>query len=59
MEPASKVPRMAARCDPAASMTARRSSILVSSVGIWATRSDSPVPRRSKVIRRENDASRS
>ncbi len=58
--PPSENPKNAARCEPTASITARRSSIRTSRVGSWssATRSESPVPRLSKMIRRENDASR-
>ena len=44
---------------PAASITARTSSIRSSRVGTSATGSDSPVPRLSKRIRRENEPSRS
>ena len=40
-----------ARSEPAASITARTSSIRVSSVGAPSTRSDMPVPRLSKIIR--------
>ena len=47
-----------ARCEPTASITARRSSIRSSSVAT-ATRSDRPVPRLSNMIKRLNDASRS
>jgi hypothetical protein len=47
----------AACSEPAASMTARTSSIRVSSVGAPTTWSDMPVPRLSKWIGRENDAS--
>ena len=49
-------PSIAARSDPAASITARTSSMRVSSVGDLLTRSDRPVPRLSKRIRRENEA---
>jgi hypothetical protein len=45
----------AARREPAASMTARRSSILVSKLGAPITGSDIPVPRLSNRIRRVND----
>jgi hypothetical protein len=48
----SEMPTIAARADPTASITARTSSILVSSVGAPGTRSDMPVPRLSKTIRR-------
>ena len=40
-------------------MTARTSSIRCSRVGTSATGSDSPVPRLSKMIRRENELIRS
>lgn len=56
--PPSEMPNSAARCEPTASITTRTSSIRCSSVGISATRSDSPVPRLSKRIRREKDPSR-
>ena len=55
--PPSEAPRSAARSEPTASMTARTSSIRVSSVGAPLTRSDIPWLRLSKRIRRENDAS--
>ena len=53
-------PKSAARSDPAASITARTSSMRCSSVARLAsgTRSDIPVPRLSKRIRRLKDASR-
>ena len=51
-------PSSAARSEPTASSTARTSSICVSSVSVRG-RSERPVPRLSKRIRRENDASRS
>ncbi len=48
---------MSAACaTPAASMTARMSSIRCSNVGEPPTRSDSPVPRLSNKMSRENDA---
>ena len=53
----STTPKIAARWEPTASMTARRSSIRASSVGAPETRSDIPVPRLSKRINRENSAS--
>jgi hypothetical protein len=56
---ASNVPKSAARVDPTASSTARTSSIRVSSDGVSRTRSDSPAPRRSNLISRENRARRS
>ena len=52
----SERPKSAARCEPTASMTARTSSIRVSSVGAPLTGSDMPVPRLSNLISRENDA---
>ena len=45
----SEIPHSAARSEPAASITARTSSIRCSSVGASATGSDSPDPRRSNV----------
>jgi hypothetical protein len=48
---------IAARFDPAASMTARMSSIRVSRSGMPAPRSERPVPRLSNRISRENEAS--
>ena len=48
---------MAARSDPAASMTARMSSMRTSAEAKSATRSESPVPRLSNRISRENVAS--
>ena len=53
----SEIPISAARSEPAASITARTSSMRCSSVGASATGSDSPEPRRSKLITRANDAS--
>ena len=54
---ASECPSSAARSEPTASRTARTSSIRCSSVGSlsFGTRSESPVPRLSKRIRRENE----
>ena len=52
------MPSTAARSDPTASMTAPMSSIRSSIDGGPATGSDIPVPRLSKMINRENDASR-
>ncbi len=49
----SATPNTAARREPTASMTARRSSIRASSVGAPATRSDMPVPRLSNRRSRE------
>jgi hypothetical protein len=57
--PPSERPRRAARSEPAASITARTSSIRVSRLAMPATRSDAPVPRLSKTISRANDAMRS
>jgi hypothetical protein len=61
MFPPSDTPKIAARSDPTASRTVRMSSIRCSSVGraLSDTRSDNPVPRLSKMIRREKEASRS
>jgi hypothetical protein len=56
--PPSEYPNSAARSLPAASITACTSSIRVSRSGRPAGRSDNPVPRLSKRISRENDASR-
>ena len=57
----SETPKSAARSEPTASHTAWTSPIRVSSVGNAesGTRSDSPVPRLSNRISRENVASRS
>src|SRR5262245_34073173 len=55
--PPSETPISAARLEPVASNTALTSSMRSSSVGI-ATRSERPVPRLSKRIRREKEASR-
>ncbi len=61
MGPPSETPNTAARADPAASMTARTSSIRCSSEGSRSagTRSDIPVPRLSKMSTRAISASRS
>ena len=61
MLPPSEAPKIAARSDPTASMTARTSSIRCSSVGssLAGTGSDIPVPRLSNRISRENEARRS
>ena len=55
----SESPNSAARCDPAASITARMSSERSSRVAIFLTRSERPVPRLSNTITRLNDAIRS
>ena len=52
--PPSSVPVIAARSEPAASITASTSSICSSSVGAPDSGSDSPDPRRSNVITRAN-----
>jgi hypothetical protein len=57
--PPSPQPTNAARSDRAASMTARTSSARCSSVTIPGTRSESPVPRLSKMITRPMAPSRS
>ena len=57
--PPSAPPSSAARSEPAASITARMSSIISSNEPSARIRSESPVPRRSNMIRRENDAIRS
>ena len=59
MFPPSEWPKSAVRSEPAASRTARTSSIRSSSVGnlSFGTRSESPVPRLSNRIRREKEAS--
>src|SRR5438876_221600 len=56
MLPPSEAPKMAARSEPTASITARTSSIRCSSVGSWSagTGSDIPVPRLSNRITRED-----
>ena len=58
--PPSETPSSTARSEPTASITARTSSRRCSSVGSFSTGtgSDSPVPRLSKRIRRDIDASR-
>jgi hypothetical protein len=58
--PPSDTPNRLARVEPAASSTARTSSMRASSPGsaLTGTRSDSPVPRLSNRISRENEASR-
>src|SRR5438034_6747293 len=56
--PPSEYPTSAACGERAASITARTSSIRCSSVGMSLTRSESPVPRLSKRINRENEARR-
>ena len=53
------MPRIAACFEPAASITARMSSIRASRVGSPTSRSESPVPRLSKMISREKEAMRS
>jgi hypothetical protein len=58
MGPPSETPMMAARFDPAASITARMSSIRVSRSGMPVVLSESPVPRLSNWISRENEARR-
>ncbi len=57
--PPSSIAYTAARSEPAASITATTSSICSSSVGARPSGSDSPVPRRSNMISRLNEASRS
>jgi len=54
--PPSEKPTTAARRDPAASITARTSSMRVSRSGIPVTRSERPVPRLSKMISRQKSA---
>ena len=56
--PPSEIPNSVACSDPAASITARTSSIRCSSVGRVATGSESPVPRLSSRIKRQKDVSR-
>jgi hypothetical protein len=56
--PPSETPKMAARCEPTASITARMSSIRSCIVGALVAGSDMPVPRLSKTISRANDARR-
>jgi hypothetical protein len=48
--------RIAARDEPAASITARTSSIRASSPGVPLMRSDIPTPRWSNTITLANDA---
>ena len=57
--PPSDTPRTTVRSEPTASITARASSIRTSSDGSRSsdTRSESPTPRLSNTITRENDAS--
>ena len=55
----SDIPISAARSEPAASITARTSSIRSSSVAAFGTGSESPTPRRSKRITRANELRRS
>ena len=54
--PPSDCPIKAAHSEPAASITARTSSMRVSRLGTPLTRSDMPVPRLSKRISRQNEA---
>jgi hypothetical protein len=58
--PPSEMPSSAARREPAASITARTSSMRCSSVGrlFSSTRSESPVPRLSNTMSREKRARR-
>jgi len=56
-DPESPAAKTTALDDPAASSTARRSSIRTSSGGAPSTRSESPLPRLSNVIRRKRCAS--
>ena len=56
--PPSDIPNRVPRREPAASITARMSSIRWSIDGGLTTGSDMPVPRLSNTISRENDASR-
>ena len=58
--PPSEVPNTTPRSESAASITGRRSSIRVSRLGSCdsGTRSDSPTPRLSNRIRRDDEASR-
>ena len=53
----SDMPSSAARLEPAASITARTSSIRSSSVAARSTGSERPTPRRSKRITRANEPS--
>ena len=52
----SRLAQKTARCDPAASMTAPRSSIRASSVAASRIRSESPVPRLSSIRTRPASA---
>ena len=58
--PPSEIPKTTARSEAAASIAARRSSIRVSRLGSCdsGTRSDSPTPRLSNRIRRDDEANR-
>lgn len=58
MAPPSSTPKITARSIPAASMTAITSSTCSSTGGMGATRSESPVPRRSIMAGRDESASR-
>ena len=51
----SESPKNAARCDPAASITARTSSMRVSRLGAPLTGSDIPVPRLSNRMSRMSE----
>jgi len=55
--PPSDNPKSAARSEPAASITARTSSMRSSNEAGAATGSDRPVPRLSNRISRENEVS--
>lgn len=57
--PPSSEATTAVRFEPTASITAITSSICSSSVGAPSTGSERPEPRRSKLISRENEQSRS
>ena len=57
MGPPSETPQTAAASLPAASITARMSSMRVSRSAIPAALSESPVPRLSNTIRREKEES--
>ena len=52
-------PKITARSEPAAAITARTSSIRSSRIGAPTTGSDSPLPRLSNMMSRANDAIRS
>ena len=54
--PPSAPPKSAARSEPAASITAPMSSMSSSNEPSVRIRSESPVPRRSNTMSRENDA---